>query len=286
MLGLCLFAALGCAAGADEGGGSPTTGGAPPAGGNNNTGGEGVGGGFSTGGGGGAYSGEPEVFGHSRTTLYKLNPTTKDVGIVDTFKNCSNIEDIALDKSSKIYGTNAEGLYSIDKLTAACTLISAGDYPNSLSFVPAGTLDPNAEALVGFLDDQYVRINVSSGEISNIGTPWNNTFVSSGDVVSVKNGPTYLTIKDADPDDMVCGDCLVQISPATGAFITKYGSLEYDRVFGAAFWAGSIYGFTNDGELFEIVIENNELTTNPIATPVGLSFWGAGSTTSAPPVAE
>lgn len=271
-----------CAAGADDegggsgDGGSPATGGQPGNGGNNF-------GGFNDGGG---FQGEPEVFGHSRTTLFKLNPTTKDVGIVDTFKECSNIEDIALDKDSNLYGTNDEGLYSINKTTATCTLIAPGTYPNSLSFVPAGTLDDNAEALVGFLDDQYVRIDTTTGAISNVGDPWNNGFVSSGDLVSVKNGPSYLTIKDENPEDMVCGDCLVQINPATGVFVKEFGALGYDRVFGAAFWAGSVYGFTNDGELFEIVIQNNELSTNPIATPNGLSFWGAGSTTSAPPTAE
>jgi hypothetical protein len=276
LLGACAAGSEDEAGGGPADGGSPGNGGAPGNGGNNF-------GGFNDGGG---YTPEPEVFGHSRTTLFKLNPTTKDVGIVDTFKECSNIEDIALDKDSNLYGTNDEGLYSIDKNTATCTLIAAGTYPNSLSFVPAGTLDDNAEALVGFLDDQYVRIDTSTGAISNVGSPWNNGFVSSGDLVSVKNGPSYLTIKDEDPEDMVCGDCLVQINPATGAFVKEFGSLDYDRVFGAAFWAGSVYGFTNDGELFEIVIENNELTTNPIATPNGLSFWGAGSTTSAPPTAE
>jgi hypothetical protein len=276
-----------CAAGAEDqdGGGSPAGGGSPPGvGAGPSSGGEtGFGGGGPM---GGAYEGEPEVFGHSRTTLYKLNPTTKDVGIVDTFKQCNNIEDIALDKSSNLYGTNNEGLYSIDKDTATCTLIASGDYPNSLSFVPAGTLDDNAEALVGFLDNQYVRINTSTGAISNVGAPWDNDFVSSGDIVSVKNGPTYLTVKDANPDDEVCADCLVTINPATGEIIKEYGPLGYDKVFGTAFWAGSVYGFTNDGELFEILIENNQLDTQAISTPDGLSFWGAGSTTSAPPTAE
>ncbi|MBL8741103.1 MAG: hypothetical protein JNK04_08420 [Myxococcales bacterium] len=282
LLGLLMLA--GCAAGSDDQGGGSAEGGSPPSTGGQGEGGSGFGGGFNDG--GNTFVGEPEVFGHSRTTLYKLNPTTKDVGIVDTFKQCANIEDIALDKDSNLYGTNAEGLYSIDKETASCTLIAAGDYPNSLSFVPAGTLDPGKEALVGFLDDQYVRIDTVTGAITNVGAPWGNDFVSSGDIVSVKDGPTYLTIKDADPDANVCADCLVTINPATGAILKDYGSLGYDKVFGAAFWAGSVYGFTNDGELFEIVVENNQLTTNPIATPDGLSFWGAGSTTSAPPTAE
>jgi hypothetical protein len=35
--------------------------------------------------------------------------------------------------------------------------------------------------------------------------------------------------------------------------------------------------------MIQIVVNGNQLTTTPIDTPMGLSFWGAGSTTSAPP---
>lgn len=268
-----------------------------PAGGGSSDGGSGLGGepseggsgaGFNQGGGdgGGGYMPPPEVFGHSSTILYKLNPVTKDVGNVAPFNGCEGgIVDLALDAESNLFATTNDHLYRVDKKTAVCTLISEGTYPNSLSFVPAGTLDPDEEALVGFVDDQYVRIDVATGTITNVGAPWNNGYVSSGDVVSVKNGPTFLTIKDDDPDDMNCADCLVEINPKTGAFSKEYGSIVgYEKVFGAAFWAGSVYGFTNDGKIFEIVIENNQLTTIPIATPNGLSFWGAGSSTSAPPV--
>jgi hypothetical protein len=255
-----------------------------------------MGGGFdnTVGSGGGGPVGTPEVFGHSDTKLYKLNPDTKEVGVVGTFSGCTTaVIDIALDKDSNLYGTTRTegsdegGLYAIDRVTAKCTLIKAGSYPNSLSFVPAGTLDPNVEALVGFLDNQYVRINPTTGAVSNVGAPWNNDFVSSGDVVSVKNGPSYLTIKDAPgaPND-VCGDCLVQIDPKTGAILQNYGSLGYSKVFGTAFWAGAVYGFTDAGELFEITITGNSISTSPITTPTGLSFWGAGSTTSAPPVPQ
>lgn len=272
-----------------NGGGGSSAGGAPAGGSGGDGGNTGSAGGFQVGGGGsgGGFVGKAEVFGHSKSALFRLDPETKAVGNVGPFSGASNIEDIALDKDSNLYGTNAEGLYSIDKVTAECTLIAAGDYPNSLSFVPAGTLDPNQEALVGFLDDQYVRINVGTGSITPIGSPWNNDFISSGDVVSVKNGPTYLTIKDAPGQPTVtCKDCLVEINPATGTIIQSFGPLGYEKVFGTAFWAGSVYGFTNQGELFEITIQNGTPITTLITTPDGLSFWGAGSTTSAPPVPQ
>lgn len=276
-----------CADGSDDaiggGGAGATGGGTTTAAG----GGDGTGGSFTTGSStGGGTPGISEVFGHSKSTLYKLNPDTKDVGIVGNFAGCQDVLDIALDATSNLYATTSDGLYLVDRSTAACTLVASGDYPNSLSFVPAGTLDPDTEALVGYVDDQYVRIDPSDGSIENIGAPWSNGFISSGDVVSVKDGPTFLTIKDAVGGQTQCNDCLVEIDPATGDILKSYTNLGYDRVFGTAFWAGSVYGFTTEGELFEVTIDNGQLTTTLIETPQGLSFWGAGSTTSAPPVPQ
>ncbi len=280
-------AAFSCAEGSDDQVGGSGEGAATGTGGTTTTGDDGTGGSFTT---ASSMGGGPplmaEVFGHSASTLYKLNPETKAVGIVGNFAGCQSVTDIALDQASNLYGTTNEGLWAIDRATAACTLISRGVYPNSLSFVPAGTLDATTEALVGFVDDQYVRIDPVSGAIQNIGDPWSNGFISSGDIVSVKNGPTFLTIKDADSGQNQCADCLVEINPATGAIMTSYTNLGYDRVFGTAFWAGSVYGFTTEGELFEVTIVDGELMTTPIQTPQGLSFWGAGSTTSAPPVPQ
>jgi hypothetical protein len=265
-------------------GGSASDGGAGGA----NTSAGGAGGGFMVGA-GGSYEGPAEVYGHSKETLYRLDPETKNVGTVASFSGCGTsniIFDIALDAESNLYGTNEEGLYAIDKSTAACTLINGGVYPNSLSFVPKGTLDADQEALVGFVDDQYVRIDPTTGAMSNVGAPWNNGFISSGDVVSVKNGPTYLTIKDKPPSTGQCADCLVEINPTTGAIVKSYPGLGFAKVFGTAFWAGKVYGFTNAGEIFEITISGTTLTTALVPTPMGLSFWGAGSTTSAPPTPQ
>jgi hypothetical protein len=282
-------AAFGCAAGNSDGegvGGSGTGASGPSTSG---SGAGGDGGGFqTTSAGGGEPVGEPVVYGHSRDTLFRLNAETKDVGIVGPFTGCGDptrVEDIALDANSNLYGTSENGLYRIDPNTAVCTLIASGAYPNSLSFVPKGTVDPNEEALVGYLDDVYVRIDTTTGMITNIGSLGSATLISSGDIVSVKNGPTYLTVKERN-NGTTCRDCLVRVNPATGALVEGYGPLGFDRVFGTAFWAGSVYGFTNDGKLFEIQIVNGDLVTTPISTPNGLSFWGAGSTTSAPPVPQ
>jgi hypothetical protein len=220
-----------------------------------------------------------EVFGHSADTLYKLDPDTKAVSVVHDFVDCSSITDIALDESSNLYGTSNTALYAIDKTTAQCTQIATGPYPNSLSFVPKGTVDASVEALVGYEDSDYVRIDTKTGAKSKIGS-LGSGLRSSGDIVSVKGGATYLTVKGNS-----CSDCLVEVNPATGAVVKNWGTISHTDVFGLSFWGGKVYGFDNGGDLFEVTFDASGIKTSPIAIPskpAGLSFWGAGSTTSAP----
>ena len=97
---------------------------------------------------------------------------------------------------------------------------------------------------------------------------------------------SYLTVKDvAKSGGCKSSDCLVEVNPKTGALIRKLGSLGHSDVFGLAFWAGKAYGFDLEGKLFEVDLANGNVQTKPIGipkAPSGLSFWGAGSTTSAP----
>lgn len=224
-----------------------------------------------------------EVFGHSDDTLYRLDPETKAVTVVGPFTGCqASIIDIALDADSNMYGTAFSQLYTIDRTTGNCMFIADGEYPTSLSFVPAGTVDPNEEALVGFVDERYIRIDQVTGAITDLGM-LPDGLASSGDLVSVKDGDTWLTVVGPGCES---GDCIVSIDPSTGDVIQNYGPLPYQFVFGLAFWAGRAYGFSADGELFEIEFGDVNVATTLIdvpGAPSGLSFYGAGSTTSAPP---
>ncbi|HRG96390.1 MAG TPA: hypothetical protein PLR99_09090 [Polyangiaceae bacterium] len=238
--------------------------------------------------------GPSEVFGHSGKVLYRLDPDTKSVQVIGTFSGCNEgseqVIDIALDEASNMYGTTYTGLFRIDKATARCTRVTSStgkDFPNSLSFVPKGTLDPADEALVGYVADEYVRIDPANGNITTIGKLGNTQLRSSGDIVSVIGGPTYLTVKSTGASGQcAASDCLVEIDPKTGAITKNWGALNARvDVFGVAFWAGSIYGFTKAGTLFQVEIKGGALTLNEITIPqrpTDLSFFGAGSTTSAP----
>ena len=227
-----------------------------------------------------------EVFGHSGQTLYRLDPETLDVMPIGDFNGCNDgsIIDIALDEDSNMYGVSFGALYEIDRVTAQCTLIAEGQYPTSLSFVPEGTVDADSEALVGFVDERYVRIDTTNGSVSDIAT-LSDGLRSSGDVVSVKDGGTYLTVFGPGCEDT---DCIIEFNPSNGLVLENFGTLPYDQVFGLAFWAGKAYGFARDGEVFEVEFVGDAVVTSPIPVPnapAGLEFFGAGSTTSAPPVA-
>lgn len=226
-----------------------------------------------------------EVFGHSASRLYRLDPKTKAVTDVGMFDGCGPIIDIALDESSTLFAANYDALYKVDKATAACTEVARGKYPNSLSFVPKGTVDPSAEALVGYEDADYVRIDTTTGAKTKIGT-LGGGFRSSGDIVSVKGGKTYLTVKGGSCTNF---DCLVEVDPSNGKMLKNWGSIEHKDVFGLSFWGGKIYGFNQEGKLFEVTFGTSQLATSLIpipGKPSDLSFWGAGSSTSAPLIAS
>jgi hypothetical protein len=215
-----------------------------------------------------------------------LDPVTKAATEVAPFGGCEDIIDIALDEASTLYAVSDFTLYTVDKETAKCTRIASGLYPNSLSFVPTGTVDPNVEALVGYDGSDYVRIDPKTGQKSKIGS-LGAGFSSSGDIVSVKGGGTYLTVTATGfgATSCVSSDCLVEVDPRTGALKQNFGSIQHTAVYGLSFWGGKLYGFDDGGELFEVTLGPTSVTTSSIAIPDApprLSFWGAGSSTSAP----
>lgn len=240
-----------------------------------------------------------EVFGHSPNTLYKLDPVTKAITVIGNFDGCGNggVVDIAVDADSNIYGDTYTGLYKVDKATAKCTSITnsigGARFPDSLSFVPKGTLDANEEALVGYAGSDYMRIDIKTGKMTKIGSLGAGSLVSSGDIVSIKDGPTYLTVKppmlgcfESECGKCLDGDCIVELDPKTGKAIKNLGKVPYKDIFGLAFWGGLGYGFSNSGHLFEVSFADpNKLVTTELTIPnkpSNLQFWGAASSTTSP----
>ena len=245
-----------------------------------------------------------KVYAHSDTTLWLLEPISKAVTMVGAFDcvgtTVSSMVDIAIDRAGKMTGCAAisfqgalgGALVSIDPTNAHCTVLTRG--PNlvtSLTYVPEGTLVANAEALVGYADDRYVRVDPTTGAVTDIGLLNNAVsggvrWLSSGDVVSIKDGGTYLTVT-AESGNPTGGDRIVEVDPKTGALKRIIGPTGMDEVLGLGYWGGIAYGFTLAGKLIQIDLMTGAGTPIPIpGAAADLAFYGAGTTTVAPIIVE
>ena len=240
-----------------------------------------TGGGGAGGAGGGAAGGGAggglvlsDLFAHGPTKLYRFDATTEVLFTVGSFPGCSGpLIDLAIDRKGRLFGATFDGFFRIDPTDASCAPLGVGIGPTSLAFVPPGTIDPDQETLVGFADSAYVRIDPDSGDSTTIGDLAAPGFASSGDVVSVEGGGTYLTVKGNG-----CSDCLAEVDPVSGALLGVVVELPYTDVFGLAHYDGKAYGFTKAGQVFEVELATGVTTPIAIANPPsGLSFNGAAS---------
>ncbi len=243
------------------------------------------------------------IYAHTGRTLFLFEPYGKTLTRIGDFSclnpsdRLSEVGDIAVNRDGEVYGTTLNGRFlRIDPASATCTEIAqvpnTPGYPNSLSFVPRGTLDPANDALVGYNEEDYVRIDVATGNITKIGTlnpPDASTrYRSSGDVVSIGQERTYLTAHTLGPDggDLDAGDVLVQVDPKTGRRLRIAGNTGRKNLYGMGYWGGKAYGFNAAGEILSIDPQSATTTPLPIPRPDASAtqgvWYGAGSTTVAP----
>jgi hypothetical protein len=254
-----------------------------------------------------APSGPGRVYAHSKDTLYLYEPvggTLKQIAPF-TFEPQAakaDVIDIAVDRTGNMFGTTFNDFFSIDTSTAKCTRIATAttivDYPNALSFVPAGTADPGKEALVGYATEigtntavTYVQIDTTTGEMTTRGnmnaTTTGPQYKSSGDIVSlIQDGNrTYVTVKLIVDGGAVGTDLLAEVDPTDGHVKRIVGDTKQNDLFGLGYWAGKGYGFSFSGQIIGIDMSNGSssvLATLKSDGGTALPWYGAGVTTQAP----
>jgi hypothetical protein len=256
------------------------------------------------------------IYAHTKNTLYRYDPlanTLVKVGVFDCVPQSGSgsgstpgddaVIDLALDRTGNMYATTYWRFIKVDATSGACQVIredtQANMYPNSLSFVPLGTVDPTQEALVGYafdnLDDAtiYTRINLTNGEMTdreNLNpTPALNgvEFGISGDFISLvrSGGKTYAAVKQVTGDAGAGNDLLAEIDPTTGTLVKIIGDTGQKGFYGVGFWAGKAYGFTMSGKIYEIDITTGATTVVMEAKDDNgdpIEWYGAGVTTDSP----
>lgn len=244
------------------------------------------------------------VYAHTAKNLYLFEPISEKLTLVGPFaclEGADRMLDIALDRDGVMYGTSDNGFLSINATSGACTYVKKdafADYPNSLSFVPLGTVDATKETLVGYQFDPnttnqatvYSKIDLVTGEMTKIGdlnAP--NAAIkykSSGDLIAlIRNGnKAFLTVKRVDTDAGAGTDSLAEVDPTTGQLIRIVGDIQKSNLYGFGFWAGTGYGFSGQGEILKIDMTTGAATKiMDLKEDGGVVAWfGAGVKTLAP----
>ena len=196
--------------------------------------------------------------------LYSIVPTTgatKSIGRLPVV-----MSDIA-SYNGVLYGISlaetgqSSVLYSINPNTGAGTAIgSVGVTVNALVFSPSATLYAAGS------DSLYI-VNPSTGAGTRVGSgSGSGTYDSSGDLEFDSSGNLYLTSLGSS------GDQLFKLNTSNGQG-TLIGNIGYTEVYGLAFYNGTAYGFTSDGEVLTINLSTGAGTAIAFYSP------GFGGTT-------
>lgn len=224
------------------------------------------------------------LYAQTAEELYRLDPAAKKFVLVGKWsfdKNAGGVTDIAIDNYGQMIAITHDHLFKCGVDSAKCTWLAA--MPQvfyGMTLVPKGTVDPNADALIGIAQSgDWVRITVAAGKVTlktlgSFGGGW----LCSGDAFSVNTVGTLATVKKASGGN----DSLAEVDPKTGKVLKIIGDTGVKNLFGLAWWDQVVYGFSSDGGIYEIDTGNGKASPiKDIAAPKGLKWWGAGVSTRA-----
>jgi hypothetical protein len=228
------------------------------------------------------FVGEPAVYAHTASTLFKVDPDTLAISRVGDFQWSSGFDqmtDIAIDAQGMMIGISFTSVYRVDPDTAAATLLTsglAGEF-NGLSFVPGDEalgMPEAADVLVATrnLDGLVFSVDPMTGQTQQIGN-MGGGFSSSGDLVSVRGFGTAATANGLPLDRLVR---LTAVTFAAQPVGSDTGNID---IWGVAFWGDRIYGFTEGGAF---VLIDPATGAASFVTNNGEAWWGAAVTTRAP----
>ena len=220
------------------------------------------------------------LYAHTSGTLYRLDPAGfAKVADFKFDKNSGEMTDIALDKNGGMYGVTFNDLFKCDTATAKCQWLAGLPTSfNGLTFVPAGTVKPNDEALIGVGNDgswNLLDVVGTKASVKNLGY-YGGGLTSSGDAFSVEGVGTFATVKAGFSGD----DSLASINPKTGA-ATVIGNTGVSNLWGFAWYDGTFYGFSSDGSVYSLDVKTAAATSAKFPVPGNASWWGAGVSTRA-----
>ncbi len=108
----------------------------------------------------------------------------------------------------------------------------------------------------------------------------NLSYVPAGALDPSREVGTFVTTNDGGALDE-----LKALDPSTGAVLQDWGALDVPCVFGLAYWGGTAFGFTCEGDIVSIDFDDDQVSVT-LVEATNIPFAGAGSSTKAPIVPE
>lgn len=225
-----------------------------------------------------------KIYAHSSSALYTVDVVDYAVGNIGAFKwpndgGGHQMTDIAIDRHGVLYGVTFDRLYVCNPTTATC--FNLGTLPgsfNGLTWIPAGTLDPDKDSLIGISNaGAWNHLKVVNGQVMSqpLGT-YGVGYTSAGDAFSIEGVGTFAAVNKQGVNSTV----IVTVDPLNGKVLSELAVTQgYNAIYGLAGWEGLIIAFNSGGEMIKID-PMTKLVTNLGDKNIG--WWGAGVGTVLP----
>jgi hypothetical protein len=225
-----------------------------------------------------------KIYAHSSSTLYTVDVVDYAVGNIGAFKwpndgGGHQMTDIAIDRHGVLYGVTFDRLYVCNPATATC--FNLGTLPgsfNGLTWIPAGTLDPDKDSLIGITNPgTWNHLKIMNGQVlsQQLGS-YGAGYTSAGDSFSIEGVGTFAAVNKQGVNSTV----IVTVDPLTGKVVSELAVTQgYNAIYGLAGWEGLIIAFNSGGEMIKID-PVTKMVTNLGDKNIG--WWGAGVGTVLP----
>lgn len=222
-----------------------------------------------------------KMYAHSSSTLAQIDTETYEVTVIGDFGwpgGMDSMTDIAIDRHGQLFGVSFGRLYVCQPQTAECWDLGMlmAEY-NGLTWIPAGTLLPDKDALIGITTDgTWNHLTVVDQMVMGVKLgAYGGTYESAGDAFSIENVGTYAAVYKAGVNTTL----IVRVDPLTGKVQSELAILPLSTVWGLAGWEGAIVAFDFTGEM--AVVDPMTMAITPLG-PKGTEWWGAGVSTVLP----
>jgi hypothetical protein len=243
-----------------------------------------------SGSGSGSDTGSFTVYAHSNTVLYSVDVQAKTLNTVGNFNAPmgDTITDLAVAPDNTIYVISETALYTASATDGHVTLLGSLSACGSKGV--ALTTTPDGKLWTGDFMGTLCQIDTTQSPPAVLPPiSMNSNMALTGDFVAVADGTVFGTAykkSDGTGQGTQANNLLVKIDIPTGV-VTQIGSTGYPNLFGVAFAAGQVFGFTHDGTGHVVTIDVTTGVGTPFGTFMdssnkGISFGGAGVSSLVP----